>query len=91
MSYVIKLLAYANGAYCKGAGEFVIYFDHEAFNGRGFISHSPDIKRAKKFDDQGAAFTFWKRTPMCKPRRDDGQPNRPMTSYTIEILRMEDA
>lgn len=91
MTYVIKLIAYANGAVCKGAGQFVMSFDHEAFNGRGFIRHSADIERAKQFDDQGAAFQFWRRIPMCKPRREDGQPNRPMTSYTIEILTKEDA
>ena len=86
---VIKAVAFANGQPCPIAGQYLVSMDFEAFNGRGFATYSSNIEKAKKFADAGAALLFWHTVPVRRPVRPDGEPNKPLTSTTIEIIDEE--
>ena len=87
MSSVIIAVAFANGQACPFAGQYLESFDFEADDGRGYGTLTPDISKAMKFPDQREAFRFWTRQPKCRPKREDGKPNRPLTSTTVEIIK----
>lgn len=88
--YVIKAVMFANGAECPHAGQYLQAFDHEAYDGQGHGEFTPDLDQAKHFSTMIEAFAFWKRRSVTKPMRSDGEPNRPMTCLTIEIVGVDD-
>jgi len=80
---VIRIMGLADGRPCPVAGEFIASMDFEAHGGRGDLVTTPHFDRAMKFKDLGEAFSFWRASPANKPTREDGQPNRPLTAYTV--------
>lgn len=61
-------------------------FDPDAFDGRGLISTTNDPAKAMRFPNLEHAVACWKLQSTVRPLRTDGQPNRPMTSYTVELV-----
>ena len=55
--------------------------------GRGVVTFTKDIDAAKGFDSAMDALMFWRRQHMLQPIREDGQPNRPLTAFTVELRR----
>lgn len=88
MSIVIKALAFASGASCPIAGQYLESFDFDAHDGVGFGHFTADPARAMRFADSVAAELFWARQSTVRPLRADGEPNRPLTSTTIELREM---
>lgn len=41
-----------------------------------------------RFADAGAAITAYRTQGTVRPWRDDGCPNRPLTSYTVEFVKV---
>ena len=82
---VIRALKRADGASFDGKGQFVTDYDPDAYEGRGLVQFTADVKKALTFDDAGAAYDFWNRASPSYPLRPDGQPNRPLTAYTISV------
>jgi len=80
---VIRIMGLADGRPCPAAGEFIASMDFEAHGGRGDLVTTPHLANAKHFKDMGEAFNFWRASPANKPTREDGQPNRPLTAYTV--------
>ena len=72
-------------------GQFLREFDHEADDGRGEIEVTQDLALAMRFPDLAAAIEFRNRVPRCKPTREDGQPNRPLSATTWEFTKVEEA
>jgi hypothetical protein len=83
--HVIRAVAFANGVPCPIAGQWLRSFDFEYGNGRGDGYFVTDPRKAKVFDSQADAIAFWNTVSKCKPVREDGQPNKPLTSTTFEI------
>jgi hypothetical protein len=71
--------------------QYLLSYDPEAYNGRGFAEWTNDIERAMRFRTAGEAWMLWRRPSRVRPVREDGQPNRPLTAFSIEVLREEDA
>jgi hypothetical protein len=65
------------------SGEYLESYDPEARDGHGLIYWTPDPVRALVFPTFAAAFGMWRAVPACRPVRWDGQPNRPLTAYTV--------
>lgn len=84
---VIQAIGFASGAPCPHANQFVMTFDHEAHGGQGEGTFTPDVVKAMKFATMEAAFGFWRKQSVTKPRRDYGDfgPNRPFTAVTVMI------
>lgn len=86
--YVIKIVAAADGGYASQAGRYVASFDADAHHGRGEITVTREAPCALIFHDPGAAFEFWKTQSTTMPFRIDGKPNRPLTAYTVEFVKV---
>lgn len=59
--------------------------DVEAHDGRGDVTFTLLAHEALAFPDQVAAFEFWRQQSTARPLRPDGQPNRPLTAFTVSI------
>lgn len=70
-------------------GQYLKDFDFEANNGEGFGTFTSNIAEAKSFATMYDAITFIKTQPECRPLRDDGLPNRPMTAVSISVSNDE--
>jgi hypothetical protein len=64
-------------------GAYLASYDPEAFDGRGWSDWTQDRAKALVFTDYTVAWEFWRQIPVCRPRRPDGRPNRPLTAFTV--------
>ena len=65
-------------------------FDPDAYDGRGLVEWTRDIREALKFPDYIAAKDYYIQQSTVRPLCDDGKPNRPLTGYTISLEDRED-
>ena len=85
MTVLIRAIAFANGAVCPHAGQYLKTADFEAHDGRGFMTFTADPNTAMEFVDAAAALKLYHTRSRIRPTRPDGRPNRPLTALTIEI------
>ena len=83
--FTIMAVIFANGLPHPFAGWYVKSFDFDAYGGQGDGVFTKDRDEAIKFDSWDAAFMFWRTQSKVKPLREDGKPNKPLTSTTVEI------
>jgi hypothetical protein len=86
--YVIKIIAQADGSPSPVDGQYLAEFDPDGFDGRGYARAVSDPRYAMIFHGNAAAFAYWKTQSTDKPFREDGQPNRPLTAYTVEFVKI---
>lgn len=68
-------------------GQYLKSFDPEAHDGFGWADWTNSLAEAQRFDSQIEVFACWKQTSKVRPTRPwDGQPNRPLTVFTVEAL-----
>lgn len=79
----------ADGRQLPGDGQYLQSFDFEAHGGQGDIALTPDLSKARVFADFAEAAEFWRRSPVCKPLREDGRPNRPLTAANWEFVGVD--
>lgn len=70
-------------------GQYLEMFDPDAYEGRGAAKWTDQKERALKFPNAGAALEEWRRASTVRPLRPDGQPNRPLTAFSVGIVRLE--
>lgn len=68
--------------------KFLAYFDVEAYGGRGYAEWTRHRWEAIQFPHVAAAHDCWSAVPTSMPLRSDGEPNRPLSAFTVifEIL-----
>jgi hypothetical protein len=49
-----------------------------------------ELAKAKRFSTAVDVFEEWRRIRKPDPVRPDGKPNRPLSAFTIEAVRIED-
>lgn len=89
---VIRVVGWADPTVTLPAnevGSFIADFDFEAHKGRGHATFTKDIAKARRFPSVKHAFNFINTVPKCRPKREDGLPNKPMTAMHNEILPLE--
>jgi hypothetical protein len=86
MTKVIRVVGFASGRPCPVGGLYLKSFDFDAANGLGYGEFTFDPADAMSFPDAGAALTFWNTQSKVRPNRSDGEPNRPLTCTTVEIV-----
>ena len=64
-------------------------FDVDALEGRGSTRFARNPEDALQFDTFFDALKAYRTQSTVTPLRDDGQPNRPLTAYTVEIKEIE--
>lgn len=65
--------------------EWLRHADVDAYDGRGDADTTPDPTLALRFPDAREAMAFWNQQSTVRPLREDGQPNKPLTSLTVSI------
>lgn len=73
----------ADGRPCAVDGQWLKSFDPDSFGGRGDAGWTSDPTKAIRFADLDEASEFWRKQSTVKPRREDGQPNRPLTAFNV--------
>ena len=86
-SWIMEVAGLPDGRPCDYDGLYLEDFDFEAEHGTGLITVTADADRAKKFDSPKAAMDFRDTVPKCRPRRDDGEANKPLTGTNWIIKR----
>ena len=66
-------------------GQYLKSFDFEADGGIGEGEFTTDLQEAMKFDTMSDALRFYGTVPASRPRRLDGEPNKPLTSTNWEF------
>jgi hypothetical protein len=66
-------------------GQLLQSYDPEAHGGQGTATWTPDPAKALRFATAKAAHEFWNQVSKSRPVRADGQPNRPLTAFTVLI------
>jgi hypothetical protein len=64
---------------------FVVLCDVDACDGFGEIVLTNNPMSAQQFRDAQEALLYYTRVSRVRPTRDDGEPNRPLRAFTIEI------
>lgn len=90
MPVVMIAHGFANGTHCPFVGQYLKSCDFEAFNGIGYVEYTADLDEAKKFPTILEAMMYWRRTSKNFPIREDGKPNRPLTSTHMEFVGVRD-
>lgn len=87
---VIKIVGLADGAPHEFAGKYVVNYDPSPDGvplGECVLVVDEDVQRAKRYPDAFAAGNEWKRVDTRQPIRADGRPNRPLTAFSVEIVK----
>jgi hypothetical protein len=82
---VIRNLGLANGSAGSVPGQYLKWYNPEARGGMGDWGWTPNKEEALSFEDPIEAFKLYISVPGNRPRRPDGRPNKPLTSFTIII------
>lgn len=91
--FVIRVICMADGEPGAYDGRFLEWYNpnlspDDSVDMGGF---TPDISKAMKFPDAGAALACWNQERVIGSPRFDGRPNKPLTAFTVEVVRVEDA
>lgn len=82
MTQKVILSCYNIGGAWEG---YLESYDLEYADGVGAAWLTRDPDKALRFDDAKAAMDAVMSSPKSKPVRDDGEPNRPLRAFTINI------
>jgi len=88
MPVVIHIISLADGRPSEYDGQYLHSYDIEGRDGRGNFNVTRFKALALKFPNHAKAFEVWKTQSKTRPLRPDGQPNRPLTAFTIEIVEV---
>jgi hypothetical protein len=99
MSVVMQIISLANGEPSPFDGKFLAEYDPDRQgvdpSGLRTLAHvvvTADPDEAIMFEDAGEAMETWKRVSKRWPTRPfDHQPNRPLTAFSVQVRRLEDA
>jgi hypothetical protein len=81
---VVELTGKHRGSFLPArSGDYLVWYDVDANEGRGDAGFSPDKDKALRFPDAFKALQVWKMQSTVRPLREDGKPNRPLTAYSI--------
>lgn len=69
-------------------GRWIKSADVEAHDGRGEATFTVLPNNALAFESFAEAHACWTQVSTVRPLRDDGQPNRPLTAFTVEIMEL---
>ena len=65
---------------------YLAYYDPDARNGGGEMIWTTKLDDALGFTTAASAVEFYRQVSKAQPIRPDGEPNRPLTAFTVSIL-----
>jgi hypothetical protein len=69
-------------------GKYLEWSDPDAIDGLGDDQWTDNLAKAKRFLTFEAAMECWQAQSRVTPLRDDGEPNRPLTAYSVTVERV---
>jgi hypothetical protein len=84
-TYVLQIVGHADGSPTDAADLYVVEYDPD-----GVLELTRERDKARRFLRAGDAFDCW-RAVASPPEhvRPDGQPNRPLTAFTVKVQRVD--
>jgi len=73
-------------AKCSMSGQYLRAFRVHQHDGRAPIPTTPHVNKAATFPTPADAIEFYRTRSHVVPTRPDGEPNRPLTAYTVEVV-----
>lgn len=86
---VFVMLCWDSANHLGPEGQYLCYYDPDAFDGGGSAEFTTEIINAKRFDSINKALDFWRKQSSVKPLRSDGRPNRPLTAFSVSIEQFD--
>lgn len=87
MKYAILIVGSALGDKTEFDGKYVKSYDpHDGLRGKLVVT--ANLQDANQFADAEDAIEVWQTVNRNHPIRPDGQPNRPLTAFTVELMRI---
>jgi hypothetical protein len=86
VSKIMQVVGFANGEPCPIVGQYLLRFNFDTEDGRGFGLFTERPDQALKFASASKALEFWETQSQTVPLRPDGSPNRPLTCTAFEIV-----
>jgi hypothetical protein len=87
MKHAILIVGSPLGDQSDFDGKYVKSYDpHDGEHGK--ITVTPNLHDALIYPDLPAAFEAWRAVNSNRPKRPDGKPNRPMTAFTVEMVKV---
>lgn len=89
----MQIMGLVDGQSSPFDGQFLVEYDPDkrGVDPRGYVMLAHilvgDLRTAKRFPDPGQAMDEWKRVSKRWPVRPDGRPNRPLTAFTVSVLK----
>ena len=83
----IRIICAHNGQPTDFDGQYVMVYDPtyhpegEEYDG-GILEVTPNLAEARQFGDLVEAAEYWRQSYGLRP---DGEPNRPLTAFHVEI------
>lgn len=90
MPSIIQIVGLASGRIIGIENQYVKSYTPDGNDGCGDLVVTRDITQAKVYSDQQAALEAWRATSNTHPIRYDGEPNRPMTAFTVTIIKIKE-
>jgi hypothetical protein len=72
-------------------GCYLAYYDPEFADGVGAAGWVTNPVEAIAFEAASAGLDLWLTESKTRPTRWDGEPNKPLTAYTVEMIPLEQA
>jgi hypothetical protein len=69
-------------------GRWLKAHDPDMYDGSGWTEWTDDVHFARRFPSAAAALDYWRRQSTVRPLRADGKPNRPLTGYRVDVVRL---
>lgn len=87
---VIRCMGLVNGGGQEFAGLLLRSFDPWQGNPyAGKVQWTDQLGLAMRFETPGNALLFWQQVSTRVPVRPDGEPNRPLTAWTVLVEKLE--
>jgi hypothetical protein len=91
----IRIVELADGSETPFDGQYVMEYDPNRDgqdpDGNPMLAHlvtTPVANDAMRFDGLRELRQLWLAVDQRRPVRPDGQPNRPLTAFTVEFVRV---
>ncbi len=87
MPVTIKIIGLNTGMETPFDSQYVVEYDpgYHLPNGEydgGKLITTPDITKARQFENASEALNYWRQDFGL---REDAQPNRPLTAFSVEV------
>jgi hypothetical protein len=88
MPFIIRLYSLAHSPDILYPNKFLKSFDPDGNGGAGQYDTALDPKDAQFFKSTKDAIDVWRSSSKTRPYRPDGESNRPLTAFNIEIVEI---